>query len=119
MCVMVFGALAPTVAQAMVAASEKGQWVEICSASGMVWLKVDGADTAATAVVTEQDKPMADMGKHCPWCSFHGSAAGLPPVMSSAPLLAPAAQALPEPGHRALCSNAPRCAQARAPPLAA
>jgi hypothetical protein len=115
--VMVLSALAPTVAQAMVAASGKGQWIEVCSASGMVWLKTGGADLTGSAA-PDQDTPMADMGKHCPWCSFHGSAAGLPPPIVSAPVFAPAAQAVPEPAVIELSGKARRSVQARAPPPA-
>ena len=117
MCVMVFAALAPTVAQAMVAASDEGQWVEVCSASGMVWLKADGSDSVSTTA-PDQDKSMGDMGSHCPWCSFHGSAAGLLPEQLPSLSFAPAAQALPELAFVALTSKVQRAAQARAPPLA-
>jgi hypothetical protein len=117
MCVMVFGALAPTLAQAMVAASDNDQWVEICSASGMVWLKADGSDVTG-AVAPAQGAPMGDMGKHCPWCGFHGAAAGLPPDASRAPAPVVAHHALPASVHSAQCSAVQRMAQARAPPLA-
>ena len=44
MLAMVMGALSPTLAHAWVAASGDEQWIEVCSASGMVWLKTDGSD---------------------------------------------------------------------------
>lgn len=116
MCAMVFGAMAPTVAQAMVATSEKGQWIEVCSASGMVWLKTDGT-TFAAAVVPDQEKPMTDMGKHCPWCSFHGSPAGLPPASLPGPTLISSTHAASGLGSVALTSKVLCCAQARAPPF--
>lgn len=82
MLALVMSALAPTLAHAWVAASDEDQWIEVCSASGMVWLKANGLG-AADQGASDQDAPMADMGKHCPWCSFHGSAAGLPPAVAS------------------------------------
>ena len=83
MLAMVLGALAPTLAHAWVAASDEGQWIEVCSASGMVWLKADGSD-ASSGGLDNPDMPMADMAQHCPWCSLHGAAAGLPPEMARA-----------------------------------
>ena len=41
---LVLGALAPTVAQALVAGSDRADWLQVCSVSGMVWVQ---ADTAA------------------------------------------------------------------------
>lgn len=117
MWVMVLSALAPTVAQAMVAVAEKGQWVEVCSASGMVWLKADGTD-AANDSAPVQGQSVADMGKHCPWCSFHGAVAGLPPPVTSAPLLVDLTQALTAPAPLAWIHKPPRSTQARAPPAA-
>lgn len=112
---MVFAALAPTLAQAMVGASDDGKWVEVCSASGMVWLKAEGADAANAG--SDQDKPLSDMGSHCPWCSFHGSAPGLLPVQLTPLAFAPAVLAVPEPAAVVLISGAQRTKQARAPPF--
>ena len=118
MCVMVFAALAPTVAQAMVAASDDGQWVEVCSASGMVWLKADGVEAASGASSDQDDNTVGDMGSHCPWCSFHVSALGLLPQQISSLPLVPAAQAVPHVDQVALTSKVQRRVQARAPPFA-
>ena len=114
---MVLGALAPTVAQAMVAAAEKGQWIEVCSASGMVWLKADGSDVQVETA-PDQSQSMADMGKHCPWCGFHAPAAGLPPAVASAPWLGPVVQPVPELSLVALSDQSFHSGQARAPPPA-
>ena len=118
MCAMVFSALAPAVAQAMVTASDDGQWVEVCSASGMVWLKADD-QSVVSGVAPDEGKPSGDMGSHCPWCSFHGSAAGLLPQIASTLPEVPAAQALPGQPHVVLTSKVQHGAQARAPPFAA
>jgi hypothetical protein len=81
-------ALAPTLAQAVVASSDRSDWVQVCSATGMVWVQADHAagDT--------QSAPAADMGMQCPWCSLHSPATGLPLVLASgitaaAPVLLP------------------------------
>ena len=118
MCVMVFAALAPTVAQAMVTASDDGQWVEVCSASGMVWLKADGAELASGASSDQDNNTMGDMGSHCPWCSFHVPALGLLPQQLSPLPLVPVAQSVPRVAPIALISKVQRRVQARAPPLA-
>ena len=72
MLAMLVGALAPAVAQAVVASQGGPGWVQVCSASGMVWVKTDGLEDPAAG------KPMADAARQCPWCSLQG-AAGLPP----------------------------------------
>lgn len=77
MLVMVFSVLAPTVAQAVVNASGQAQWVEVCSASGMVWVKAsDGTERGAQSETPTN--PMGDMSEPCPWCTLHGGAAGIP-----------------------------------------
>lgn len=79
---VLWGALVPTLAQAAVSGSDRQGWVEVCSASGVLWLRVDGGAEAPT------DKPskpgnMADASAHCPWCPMQG-AAGLPPEPAQA-----------------------------------
>jgi len=77
MLAMVLSVLAPTVAQAVVNASGQAQWVEVCSASGMVWVKAsDGTERGAQGEAPTN--PMGDMSEPCPWCTLHGGAAGVP-----------------------------------------
>lgn len=77
---MVLGALAPALAQATVALSDRAQWVEVCSSSGMVWVKLDAKDAAKTdAHGNKGDKPWNDAAADCPWFILHGGSAGLPP----------------------------------------
>lgn len=114
---MVLGALAPTVAQAMVASPDRAPWVEVCSVSGMVWVKIDTEDTASAP--HDDQAPMRDAAQHCAWCSLHGGAAGLPPVMAMAEP-APRQTDLPPAFYRAVTRSgtwAPP--QARAPPRSA
>ena len=113
---MVLGALAPTVAQAMVASSDRAAWVEVCSASGMVWVKADTGESADAG--HDGRMPMSDATQHCPWCSLHGAAADLPVVMVTD--LMPRQTDLPPAFLRAVTRPgvwAPP--QARAPPLSA
>ena len=56
--------------------AERG-WVEVCSASGVLWMRVDGG-AKSPAAPTGQPGTMADASAHCPWCPMQG-AAGLPP----------------------------------------
>lgn len=94
MMAMVLSALAPTLAHAWVAAADKGQWIEVCSASGMVWLNADGPDASADKAA-DSNMPTADMAQHCPWCSFHGSMTGLPPATLDAAVAVHAGHAMP------------------------
>lgn len=75
MLAMLLGALAPTVAQAVVSAKGGPDWVQVCSASGMFWVRADGQEDKAA----EGGKSLVDAARHCPWCSLQG-AAGLPPA---------------------------------------
>lgn len=114
---MVLGALMPAVAQAAVAASDRSQWVEVCSASGMVWLKADPDNTTLDAA-SEPAKSMADMGNHCPWCGFHAPLIGLLPASVAVLPLMATAQAAPKPPEALFTGKLQHIAQARAPPLA-
>ena len=115
---MVLSVLVPTVAQAVVNASGQAQWVEVCSASGMVWVNVsDSAEPDAQSPSPTQ--PMGGMSEPCPWCSLHGGAAGVP-----SPAMAFAGHNLgaePPPAFLffATVSGVWAVAHARAPPAAA
>ena len=111
MLALVLAALLPTLAQAAVAGSDRSDWMQICSASGMVWIQAE-PDAAGT-----DSAPMVDMEMHCPWCTLHNPVAGLPPASvlnftaaASTPLLGPVKVAAPPVG---VWTAAP----ARAPPL--
>jgi Protein of unknown function (DUF2946) len=77
MLALVMGALAPTVTQAMVAGDESADWLEICSVSGMAWVKVDTGEVRDRQ--SDGGAPMG-AGQHCAWCTLHGGTAGLPAV---------------------------------------
>jgi len=114
MLVMVFGALAPAMAQAMVASSDRAEWVEVCSASGMLWVKADGSG----AVDTDMDESMADASQRCPWCSLHGTTAGLPPVVAFTGVQNASSDPVPAFLRLSAPSAVWASPQARGPPLA-
>jgi len=68
---LLVAALWPALVQAAVGGADKSCWIEVCSASGMVWVKADGSTES-------QDHTAKDRSLHCPWCSLHGGS-GLPP----------------------------------------
>lgn len=113
---MVLSALAPTVAQAMVAASDKAQWVEVCSASGMITLKVD-VDSGQEGT-SDQGSPMSDMTQQCAWCVFHGAAADLPPVNVAVSAPPVEVELVPVYSGSVYLSLQWTDTQARAPPIA-
>ena len=112
---MVLGALAPTVAQAMVRVSDRAQWVEVCSVSGMAWVKAD----AVAQQTADNDAPATGASMSCPWCTLHSGAAGLPPVTAVAEPW-PRQTDHPPAFYRAVSlSGTWAVAHARAPPLSA
>lgn len=113
---LVFGALAPTVTQAMVAGGERADWLEVCSVSGMVWVKADTGEVAEP--MPDGSAPSDSASQHCPWCTLHGGAAGLP-VVHSSPALPLRLTDLPPAFYRApLGATVWASAQSRAPPFA-
>jgi hypothetical protein len=104
------GALAPALAQAVVSTSDRSDWVQICNASGMMWIQADAAVSGTDSV------PQADMGSPCAWCLMHSPVAGLPP----APVMG-FTSSLPQPLPGGCMAAAPpvgvwTAAPARAPP---
>lgn len=73
---VLLGALAPAAAQVVAGARGQGDWVQICSASGVAWVRL--SDAAA-----ERSSSNSDNGKtHCSWCLL-GDGAALPPQPST------------------------------------
>ncbi len=109
MLALAMGALAPAMAQAVVSASDRSDWVQICSASGMVWIQADVSASGTDSV------PLADMAAPCAWCLMHSAVAGLPP----APVMAFTSLTQPLPGG-CMAAAPPvgvwTAAPARAPP---
>jgi hypothetical protein len=108
---LLVAALWPALVQAAVGGAGKSDWIEVCSASGMVWVKADGS-------TEPQDHRAQDKSQHCDWCSLH-SGSGLPPDHADMPGLVADTRAIP-----AFHATAPRPAEplatrSRAPPLPA
>ena len=118
MLVMALWVLAPTLAQAVVARSDQGDWVQVCSASGMFWIQVDrvGLDDASPA---SDGLPTASMGMQCPWCQLHSPAAAPSPASTSLALTAAPAQWLGDASAAPPPPGIWPAAPARAPPLSA
>lgn len=114
MLAMVLGALAPTVAQAVVASSDRAGWVEVCSVSGMIWVQAD----TGTPSSDSPSAPVADVSMHCPWCTLHGGAVDLPPVSVLAEPLPRQTEPPPAFFRAVTLTGTWAVAHARAPPLA-
>ncbi len=105
-----FGALAPALSQAALKANgNDAHWVQICSASGITWVRADTGEAAG--------QHPGEGAITCPWGAITGGAAGLPPAHALAlpevaPQPVPLAQAQRGP-QAPLSAHAP----ARAPPL--
>ena len=108
---LLLASLAPSIAQALQRGGP-GTWTEVCTVLGSKLVAVDGrTDDSAPAV------PAKHLLQHCPFCSLHVTALGMPPAPLSVPALAPLGFTVPE-----LMLVAPRTlfawatAQPRAPP---
>lgn len=114
---LVFGALAPTVTQAMVADGDRADWLAVCSVSGMVWVQADTGEVRDRQ--PDSSGPMSDASPHCLWCMLHGGVAGLPADQHGIDL-PPRLTDLPPAYYRApLAATVWAPAQSRAPPLTA
>lgn len=115
---MAMGALVPALAQAAAASTDDARWVELCTATGMVWVQA-GADPDAAGAASPAPGGGQVSSSSCPWCLLHGGAAGLPPVLDAIALPERLA-GLPPAFYRAPLLSmvwAPR--HARAPPALA
>jgi hypothetical protein len=91
---LLLGGLLPVLSHAVVAAPANGQgWVEVCTVSGMAWVKQVADATAADAgrglqqSHTLPGSPVAVDG--CDWCATHNPLTGVPQLAGSpmAPLV--------------------------------
>lgn len=113
---MLFGALAPSISQAMSAA--RGEtWAEICSVAGVKFIKAEAGKDDPGAPLKQQSM----QAEHCPFCATHGGSPALPPSDAS---LTFASVDAPN-THPILFYRSPRplsiwtTAQSRAPPTLA
>ncbi len=111
---MLFGALSPAVAQVVVASHGTPGWIQVCGASGVLWVQID---TEGVLNPADAGEPLGDGARHCPWCKLQG-AAGLPPAPLPAFLVSTAsAPPLAVPRSAPARADWP-AARSRAPPLA-
>lgn len=107
---ILLASLAPSLSHAL-ASGSGANWIEICTTQGSKWIAAgeDGSERAPAS---------AHVLKHCPYCSVHAPALGLPPSNDSAQLPSRLAHEIP-----LAFLAAPRTlhawvsAQPRAPPL--
>lgn len=105
-------AIAPTVSHAL-GKSSPATWTEICTSSGSKLVAVDGEAAGQGSV-----PGAAHLLEHCPFCSLHGGAMGMPPA--SGPVFLIAAVPVDRPAaflHAAHTLGVWVSAQPRAPPV--
>jgi hypothetical protein len=118
---LMLGGLLPVLSHAVVTTPANGQgWVEVCTVSGMAWVK-QAADTAAADTERVHSLPGSPFAlEGCDWCATHNPLTGLPQLAS---LLA--APPVFGPGVPPGFLHAPRplfvwaAAHSRAPPVSA
>lgn len=79
MCMLVLNALMPLGAHALTSALAPGEYVEVCSSTGMVMVPVSQGEAAPKG-----SGPL-DFGKHCPLCHLAGHDLYLPPSTAYVP----------------------------------
>jgi len=106
---MLLGTLAPTISHAL-ARTGDGIWVQVCTPEGSRWVHVgDDAPSDPTA-------PLQPL-EHCPYCSVHAPALGMPPAPCTLALDAPPLAERPMAWWQApTTAHAWSSAQPRAPP---
>lgn len=111
MLALVMSALAPTVSQAVVMSSDRADWLEVCTTTGVMWVK---ADSVAT---DDGTMPMVGHDQGCDICTH--IVTGAPPVLSG---IATPVMGQPSARPQTLVASAHPVvlwapAQSRAPPL--
>lgn len=76
---ILLASLAPSLSHAL-GSTAGASWIEICTSQGSKWIteKSDGSPSTPIA---------SHIFEHCPFCSMHAPAPGLPPSLETAPLL--------------------------------
>ncbi len=95
--------------------------VEVCTITGMAWVKLDSASPASAPQPGQPDDPAPAMGMaNCDWCAMHLPHLAVPPAPAALALHASVLSALPPAFFRAHHPvSAWAAAQPRAPPLTA
>ena len=81
MLAVLWGCLLPVLSHA-VAAHQAGDngWVEVCTVTGMAWVKSDGAAQTTSTGSTQGDTGLGMNMANCDWCATHSPLTGLPAV---------------------------------------
>lgn len=110
---ILMAALMPSISHAVLAGSHQPAWAEVCSMDGMKMVQVGTAETPVSSIPGK----LALHAEHCPFCSLHAGALGMPPVHE---FTVPAATLVAGPPALFYQSPAPQfiwsAAQSRAPP---
>ncbi|MDC8757192.1 DUF2946 domain-containing protein [Janthinobacterium fluminis] len=90
---ILLAALAPSISHAIAADDSSSAWIEICSIAGTRFVQADSDDGQPLSPASIEQSLHFD---HCPFCSAHGGAPGLPsspmvtlPVLAGKPVLPP------------------------------
>lgn len=73
---LLFGVLLPVASHAAISNSQSAEWVEVCSSTGMLWVRPDTGETS-------KQKPAGTLqtaSSHCLGCVFHAHSTAIPPV---------------------------------------
>ncbi|WP_180682922.1 DUF2946 family protein [Tepidicella baoligensis] len=114
MWLLLLGALMPLGSQALVQLQGGGDWVQVCTSTGMVWVNPnqDSGDDASVAPDTEAS------GLYCFWCLASPFGKALPPAQSAPGLVrAHFAGTLPPLRAPPFTDSIWAVSQPRAPPL--
>ena len=110
---LVLSTCLPTLSQAAVQLTDRQGWVEVCTSTGMVWVRADFAESS-----TEPPHSPAEASQvGCTWCLAAGGQPALPPQPHTLFIDNPFTSALPLGLSLAWVSRSPHSlAQPRAPP---
>lgn len=113
---MLLAVLAPAISRGLAGTRSAGDWVEVCSATGMRWAQVAASGTAADPLDLEDLQHALD---HCGHCGL--AAERFAPLLPVLPVLPALANHGPVPEHLpgAPTSRAAPSPAARGPPLLA
>jgi hypothetical protein len=92
MLAILMASLAPSVSHAL-GLTRGASWIEVCSAQGARWVKGDASDSRSNE--SGSAPAAAHLLDHCPYCSVHMPALGLPPAQQVLPLALGLDDALP------------------------
>lgn len=81
MLVLVLNALMPLASRSMTAMTDRGDFIEVCTSTGMVRVALEGSAD------TDPSETMALEG--CPFCLLHNGQIGLPPLSVTVPVVQP------------------------------